>query len=257
MRLYRGDALRILPFIKADHFIFDPPYEETMHRAKVAGARNVRTDGGKPLKALAFKSIAGIRPVLLPLIKRGSRGGWVIAFCTPEGIAPWRDEIEAAGLRYKRACFWCKPDGAPQFNGQGPAYAVEPFVTAWAGGGVSRWNGGGGRNWWEIKTHGKDREGSQPTEKPVELMMKIIKQFTKPGDTICDPFMGSGTTVIAALATGRKVIGIEKDASVFKLARARIESELGMGREQGRRHIVKRMGFLRADAGPLFEEVRS
>ena len=54
------------------------------------------------------------------------------------------------------------------------------------------WNGGGGRNVFTHLTNSSDRHGEHPTEKPVSLMMEIVKKFTNPGDIILDPFMGSG-----------------------------------------------------------------
>ncbi len=227
--LWRGDCQKVLP--KLDEFdaaIFDPPYEASMHNAKSPNnqrnaARGIRTDGYAVSKHVDFVSIGDMRPKITPLIGEKCRG-WFLAFCTPEGIAPWRDAIEAAGIRYKRACFWEKTDAAPQFNGQGPAFAVEPFVAAWCGRGVSRWNGGGRRNIWKHPTQPFDRQGDHPTEKPLGLMIQLIELFTKPGDIVCDPFMGSGATMLACLATGRRGIGIEMDAKYFKLARARIDT---------------------------------
>ena len=63
-----------------------------------------------------------------------------------------------------------------------------------------------------------------PTEKPLELMRWVIRHYTRPGDVVCDPFMGSGTTGVAALMEGRRFVGIELDASYFDIARKRIES---------------------------------
>jgi len=61
-----------------------------------------------------------------------------------------------------------------------------------------------------------------PTQKPIELMSKIIQDFTKEGDTILDPFMGSGTTGVACVQTGRNFIGIEIDPTYFAIAEKRI-----------------------------------
>ena len=63
-----------------------------------------------------------------------------------------------------------------------------------------------------------------PTQKPVSLMQWCIG-FTK-GETILDPYCGSGTTGIACIRSGRKFIGIEKDPKHFATARDRIEREL-------------------------------
>lgn len=254
--LWCGDCVGILPDIgKFDHAIFDPPYEKHMHAAKrgrkVYGAiRRIRIDGHANPPPVDFASIGDLRGRIMPLLAERC-AGWLLAFCTPEGIAAWRDAIEAAGVRYKRACFWIKPDSAPQFNGQGPAFAVEAFVTAWCGRGVSKWNGGGRRNWWLVPTNDAERQGDHPTEKPVPLMLDLIRLFTKPNDLICDPCMGSGTTGIAAIAAGRRFIGIERDQKYYELARARIEAAF-MGSDEGSRHITKRLGRLERP-GPLFD----
>lgn len=116
----------------------------------------------------------------------------------------------------------CKPDAAPQMNGQGPGMAVEPFVTAWCGSGHSRWNGGGRRNYFEHRTNNRDRHGSHPTEKPVSLMRELLELFTNPGETILDPFAGSGTTGVACVLTGRRFVGIERDPKYFDIMVERI-----------------------------------
>lgn len=219
--LYRGDSLRLMRGVKADHTITDPPYEDHMHDAK-AGGRGIRSDGYANPESVKFKSVTRIRRRIASL-GIAATSGWFIAFCTPEGVAPWRDAIEAAGARYKRACVWVKPDSAPQFNGQGPAMGAEMFVTAWCGTGYSRWNGGGGRNVLTHMVNPSDRHGGHPTEKPVSLMLEIIGLFTNPDDVILDPFMGSGATGVAAVRLGRRFIGIEKDAAYFDMAKARIE----------------------------------
>lgn len=235
VRLLLGDSLKIMPRLAEegtviDHAIFDPPYEDHMHNSK-SGCRGIRTDGGRPLEALDFESITSIRAPVTQLI-RGLCRGWFVCFCTPEGVAAWRDELEAAKARYKRACVWVKPDSAPQFNGQGPGMGAEMIVTAWMGSGVSRWNGGGRRGVFEHPCNPADRgrnaDGSalHPSEKPLALMMELVNLFTNPGDTVLDPFMGSGSTGVACVKLGRNFIGIERKLSYFQSAVKRIESAL-------------------------------
>jgi len=62
-----------------------------------------------------------------------------------------------------------------------------------------------------------------PAQKPVELITSIIEDCTKSGDTILDPFMGSGTTGVACVQTGRNFIGIEIDPTYFAIAERRIK----------------------------------
>jgi site-specific DNA-methyltransferase (adenine-specific) len=223
--LYLGDCREILPALgRVDAVICDPPYEEHMHNAK-AGSRGIRTDGYASPAAVDFPSIAGLRPIVTPLLVDAC-AGWLLAFCTPEGVAPWRDAIEAAGAKYKRACFWDKPDSTPQLNGQGPAMAVEAFVSAWCGSGHSRWNGGGRRNVFRHITNQPDRDGRHPTEKPIPLMIELVDLFTQSGDLVCDPFMGSGTTGIACVRRNRRFVGIEVDQRYFDIACKRISDAL-------------------------------
>lgn len=63
-----------------------------------------------------------------------------------------------------------------------------------------------------------------PTQKPVALMEYLIRTYTNPGDTVLDNCMGSGTTGVAAVNTGRNFIGIEQDEKYFEIAKGRIEN---------------------------------
>ena len=68
------------------------------------------------------------------------------------------------------------------------------------------------------------RNKNHPTEKPIELMETFILNSSKEGESVLDPFMGSGTTAIACLNTNRNFIGIELDDKYFEIAKERIES---------------------------------
>lgn len=65
-----------------------------------------------------------------------------------------------------------------------------------------------------------------PTQKPVALMEWILRNYSKKGDIVLDPFIGSGTTAIAALNTGRFFIGIEKEEKYVEIARKRIAEHM-------------------------------
>jgi len=67
-----------------------------------------------------------------------------------------------------------------------------------------------------------DPDRKHPTQKPLSLMRWCVENYTRPGDTVLDPFMGSGTTGVAAIQTGRNFIGIEQDAGYFAIAEKRI-----------------------------------
>ncbi len=222
-RLILGDCREVLPTLgKVDHIITDPPYEAIMHASKAGIKGLVRPDGSHHWKPLDFAPIDDIRAEVVAL-SATSCEGWFIAFCTSEGVGRWADEINASPMKYKRACVWVKPDSTPQMNGQGPAQGAEHFVCAWAGAGFARWNAGGKRGVYTHCVNGPERHGEHPTEKPRKLMAEILKDFTLPDQTILDPFMGSGTTGVAAVQMGRDFIGIEREPKYFDIACHRIE----------------------------------
>jgi len=227
--LYLGDCLDVMTRIESvGHIIADPPYEARLHAAKSHEA-DLRNDGGSNLRTIDFECIDPIRDDFVRLAAARC-GGWFIVFCTPEGVARWADAINPSPMKYKRACVWVKPDAAPQFNGQGPAMGAENFICAWAGEGHSRWNAGGKRGVYTHLINGPERHGVHPTEKPRRLMSEIIADFTLPGETILDPFMGSGTTGVAAVMADRRFVGIERDPRYFQIACERIEAAQRQGK---------------------------
>lgn len=95
-------------------------------------------------------------------------------------------------------------------------------------------------------------EHDHPTAKPLPLMKYLVDKATRLGDIILDPFMGSGTTGVAALQTGRQFIGCEIDPHYFALAHKRIEDA-----SRAARGLPKQLTGSPADAEgmPLFAEV--
>lgn len=216
--IYLGDCREVLPTLSVDHIISDPPYEDELHKAI---GRIQRNDGQQMIEDLGFDGINASRAEISRLCVEAS-SGWVILFTLAEGVRAWRDDLQAAGAKWDTTCFWIKPDASPRFNGQGPARGAECFVTCWATNGHRRWNAGGKRG---VYTHcvNVGRQGEHPTEKPVSLMREMLADFTLPRQTVCDPFMGSGTTGVACSLLGRGFIGIEQNERWFDLACRRIE----------------------------------
>jgi site-specific DNA-methyltransferase (adenine-specific) len=222
VELYLGDCREILPTLgKVDAVISDPPYEADAHRKdrKITGRNR-----GTIATAFTFSEIDPIRDEIAARMVEASNG-WVLTFCMAEGVAPWRDAFEAAGAKYKRAMVWIKPDAMPQFNGQGPAAGFESITAVWCGSGYSRWNGGGrpGTFYHNKNTGGKHEH---ETQKPVPLMSELVQLFSNRGELVCDPFMGSGTTGIAAVKLGRRFCGVEINDAYFDLACRRVQSAL-------------------------------
>lgn len=70
---------------------------------------------------------------------------------------------------------------------------------------------------------GEDGKKAHPTQKPESLLYRILMATTEPGDVVLDPFLGTGTSAAVAKKLGRHYIGIERDESYLKVARARLE----------------------------------
>jgi site-specific DNA-methyltransferase (adenine-specific) len=218
--LYLGDCREVLPTIgKVDAIITDPPYEDELHKAM---GRIRRNDGREMVQELGFDGINASRAEIAKLIVEASQG-WALIFTLAEGVRAWRDDLQASGAKWDTVLAWIKPDSSPRFNGQGAARGFENCVTVWCGKGYRSWNAGGKRG---IYTHcvNVGRQGEHPTEKPVPLMKELLLDYTDMGETICDPFCGSGTTGVAAAQLGRKFIGIEQDPKWFDLSCRRIEA---------------------------------
>lgn len=68
------------------------------------------------------------------------------------------------------------------------------------------------------------KEGKHPTQKPLSIMRTLIETLTNQDDVVLDPFMGSGSTCVAAKQLGRRYLGIELNKEYFKIAKARIDN---------------------------------
>lgn len=77
---------------------------------------------------------------------------------------------------------------------------------------------------WELPTESARRVG-HPAPFPVELPQRLIELYTYPGDLVLDPFMGSGSTAVAAVRTGRHYLGFDTDSGYAEGAHARAEAE--------------------------------
>jgi DNA modification methylase len=225
VQIFHGDCLDVLPTLeKVDHCLTDPPYSEHTHAKQWIGA--ALTSDGKARVSTAHKGLGfdALTPeTQAAFCQQAARivARWTLAFCDVESIWPWREAVRAAGLDYVRALIWDKVDGAPQFTGDRPAAGAEAIVAAHQEG-KKRWNGGGSRNVLRHAVNGERGAKPHPSTKPEPLMAELVSLFTDPGDLIIDPFMGSGTTLVAAKRLGRRAIGIEREEKYCEVAAKRL-----------------------------------
>lgn len=201
-QLYLGDGYNIMPVIeRPDHIITDPPFDEKTHAGNLVN--------------IDFHHL--LNPADLARNFLSICDGWVIAFCAFEQLASYRD---GAGDAWIRSGIWDKIANMPQMTGDRPAQGGEA-VAIMHNPGMKKWNGGGKAAIWRHLVERGYKE--HPTQKPVTLISEILGQFTNSGQTILDPFMGSGTTGVACAKMGRKFIGIEIEPKYFDIACKRIE----------------------------------
>ena len=209
--LYHGDCLDVLPTLGAvDHVITDPPYSDDTH----AGARTGDASTASVLVDFAPTEASSISGVLALCKARR----WAILTVDWQHVLPLKAH-PPTGWRFVRHGVWVKPNGTPQFTGDRPAQGWEAVAILHADvGGRMRWNGGGlPATWSHLKV-----SGYHPTGKPEALVSEWVTQFTDANETILDPFMGSGTTLVAAKRLGRKAIGIEREERYCEIAARRL-----------------------------------
>jgi site-specific DNA-methyltransferase (adenine-specific) len=210
--LYLGDCLDVLPHLPvADVLITDPPYSAKTH----AGARGRGATTGGAHILVDFEAFTGehFAEVVLPAMTAKARR-WSVVF-TDWSLARHVDEGQII-----RMGVWVKNDPAPQFTGDRPGTGWESLMLLHPPG-RKRWNGGGRPAVWRSNICKNGNE--HPTQKPDDLMLALVRDFSEPGEVILDPFMGSGSTGVAALRAGRAFVGIERDAGHFETACRRID----------------------------------
>jgi len=182
--LYLGDCMDILPTLdKVDAVITDPPYGINIAANPIRQAHAKRDWDASPP---SIKTIADCLAVCEIAI---IWGGNYFDLPPQQCFFVW-DKIQPQDFSLAMCeLAWT--------NNKGPAKIYRQSVLSYR------------------KEH--------PTQKPVELMKWCIEQCKNNPQTILDPFMGSGTTGVAAIQMGRKFIGIERDPTYFDIACERIE----------------------------------
>ena len=139
-------------------------------------------------------------------------------------IARW---FESAGLDRHALCVWRKSNPMPVANRHYQP-ELEYYWHGWRKPfGVNGETLAQKKRVWEGKVG--DSQFGHPTEKPLDLMRKVVVNASDVGHVVLDPFIGTATTAVAALDLGRTFVGIEKDPSYFDICCGRIDRFLSQG----------------------------
>ena len=220
--LYLGDCLEILPTLEpVDAVITDPPYSErthTGHAATASGHVGFGNDGANrkdlDYSALSLSDVESLAETFSAICD-----GWIVWMCDHHLAVPIQTNLEALGRYVFAPLPFYAPGSRTRLGGDGPAsWTIWIMVSRTAK--QHRWGtlpgGYQAAEGWRDRTH--------MGGKPVLLMDRIVADYSRLGELICDPFMGSGTTAIAAEALGRNWVGMDISSDYCKLARERLRA---------------------------------
>jgi DNA modification methylase len=206
--LYLGDCLEILPTLpKVDAVITDPPYGIGADKGAAVGGTDA--SGRYVRRPKQYEGAWDAeRPAGFDAVLSAGRvaivwGGNYFADLLPQG---------------GRWLFWDKLNSMPSYSDGEIAWTNVAGVSVKK---FTQCNNG--------LASLKDGERHHPTQKPVDLMKWCIS-FVPDAESIADPFMGSGSTGVAAMQMGRSFIGIEREPKYFDIACRRIEQAQAQGK---------------------------
>lgn len=225
--IFIGDAMRGLDLLEpasVHAVVTDPPYSSggafRGDRAQSTDKKYTATDAARRFKDFdgdtrdqhAF--VAWLSILLAQARTATVPGGIVATFCDWRQLAATIDVIQIAGWVFRGVAPWVKPSCRPQLGR--PAAQCE-FVV-WGSNGARPIEGEAHAGYWLVSSP-KDR--AHPTQKPLDLMRKLVR-LAPPGGVVLDPFLGSGTTAVAAVLEGRRWAGAESNPHYADIARRRI-----------------------------------
>jgi site-specific DNA-methyltransferase (adenine-specific) len=209
--LYCGDAYQIRPtlgFFDAD--IMDPPY--LFDNSGGGAFRKSRV--GATLIVEEGLDQGFDRTIINPLLC-----GAVVVFCHNDQLPELLPYLNGMFHRFA-LLHWAKPNPSPMRNKHYLA-DTEPFIHAWNRGYHPIGEHHDMHRWITAGTMASKVFG-HPTVKPLAVMNKILRNVS--GRTVCDPFMGTGSTGVAAIRAGKRFTGIERNPKHFATAVDRIRS---------------------------------
>lgn len=238
--LHAGDALAILkelPSASVDAVVADPPYSSGgQYKGDRSGGTGSKY-GGASMSDFSGdnrdqRSFLTWMNLWLGESLRVVRPGGVCALFTDWRQLPtMTDALQVGGWVWRGVVPWAKPSGRPAFKQR--AWLNQCEYVVWGTAGPSAVTDDGATiplpGFYQASAP-RDRE--HQTQKPVDVMRELVK-ICPEGGTVLDPFMGSGTTGVAAMLERRKFIGVEMVAHYQQVAQRRIQEAQGQVVDRG------------------------
>lgn len=250
-RLYNNDCLKILEDIPENTFdmIFaDPPYMLSNGGITCQNGKVVSVNKGKWDESQGFEKDFEFHKKWLSACKRVlKKNGTLWVSGTYHSIYSCGFAMQLLGYHILNDISWFKPNASPNMCCRYFTASHETLIWARRDKNTKHTfnyelmkNGDFSsdfikkpntqmRSVWAIGTPKKSEKifGKHPTQKPLDLLERIILASTNEGDLVLDPFMGSATTGVAALKHNRKFVGIEKEKEFVELAEKRLSAVKG------------------------------
>ena len=219
VQLYLGDCLEVMQELEdgsVDAVVTDPPYRVTI------GSQTKRTPAYQKIKKHDWDLSLGWIKQVSPITKDG---GQLYSFSSDTDISFHRMMLERNGFNILGKLVWIETNPLPSYTKKCYRGGLNLVLHARKGSFTGYFRELTQQNLLPYcflpKVGGKVRT-EHPTQKPVDLIITWILNSSEEGDTILDPFMGSGTTGVACVQTGRNFIGIEIEPKYYEIAEKRI-----------------------------------
>lgn len=228
LKLILGSWQESLKRQQCDALICDPPYGKRTHLGHNSGAAQANRNGGRRTQinytAWGYDDVFGFVEAWAPRTR-----GWMVAFTSHDLIEAWQSAYRQAG-RMAFAPVACVSTGSTvRLTGDGPANWTTYLM-------VSRPRGEKWRSWGALPgaytLRAPFRKGGAG-RKPLALMRRIVMDYSRRGDLVCDPLAGYGTTLVAAALAGRRALGCEINEKTFMKAQELIMQDMGRARIKG------------------------
>ncbi len=229
-----------------DVVLSDPPYDERTHKGGVRATKGAGHPQNKLVKfVVPFPPLTPEEQAFLTVSALDISKRWVILFCTIEMIGDYQ-RYSAGG--WVRGGIWHRSNMQPQMTGDRPA-AFGDAIAIMHRKGRKKWNGHGIPAYWKYpfcSPMNKREDKVHPTQKPIDLILELVRLFSDPGELVWDPYGGSGTTGVACLRLGRRFLMHEEQPHYAEIAAERLRAEEDghtlQDRQRGQTSLIQRMG---------------
>ena len=215
------ELLAGIPDRSVDLVVTDPPY--VIHNTRAGVSNKLCKSIQSAFNELKDANIvSGFDKKILDELWRVMKAPNIYIWCNKEQIFPYLDFfVEQRGCKWELLA-WVKTNAMPTYNGK---YLTDKEYCLYfrRGGYCKPMSYESARTIWLQPINIKDKQMyHHPTIKPLNIISTLVKNSSREGDVVLDPFMGSGTTGVACVGLKREFIGMELKQDYFEIAQRRI-----------------------------------